>query len=203
MDNQLSFDSHIRAVCRSCNYHIRALSHIRNLLPFEIAQTLACSIVGTRIDYCNALLVGAPKSTLSKLQRIQNNLARVVLQMPRRTHADPLLYKLHWLPVEHRVTYKLALLTHKVQSTATPQYLNVLLKRRICDRTLRSSDMLKFDIPRVNTVIAGRAFRVAAPTVWNSLPRHVSSCSTVTSFKKQLKTHLFNIAFKQFVTVHN
>ena len=48
------------------------------------------------------MLYGAIKTTLSRPQRLQNNLARVVLQVSRRTHAQPLLHQLHWLPVEHR-----------------------------------------------------------------------------------------------------
>src|SRR5664279_3897134 len=39
IDSQISFDSHIGAVCRSCNFHIRALTHIRHLLPMHVAHT--------------------------------------------------------------------------------------------------------------------------------------------------------------------
>ena len=85
IDPQLSFESHVREVCRACNFHLRALSHIRNLLSFQVAQTLACSIVCSRLDYCNSMLYGAPSKSISKLQRIQNNLARIVLEVPRRT----------------------------------------------------------------------------------------------------------------------
>ena len=64
-----------------------------------------------------------------KLQRVQNNLARIVLQLPRRTvHARPLLYKLHWLPVEQRIVYKTALITYKVRAQSTPEYLLTLLQ---------------------------------------------------------------------------
>ena len=63
-------------------------------------NTLACSIVCSRFDYYNSVLYGAPSKSISKLQRIQNNLARIVLEVPRRTHAPPLLHQLHWLPVE-------------------------------------------------------------------------------------------------------
>ena len=38
-----------------------------------------------------------------KLQRAQNNLARVVCQRRARTDARPLLHSLHWLPVKQRV----------------------------------------------------------------------------------------------------
>ena len=34
-------------------YHLRALQHIRHLLPFSTAQTLACSLIMSRLDYCS------------------------------------------------------------------------------------------------------------------------------------------------------
>ena len=41
---------------------------------------------------------------------------------------DPaVLRSLHWLPVRQRVTYKVALLTHKIRTTATPTYLSELV----------------------------------------------------------------------------
>ena len=73
---------------------------------------VACSIVASRLDYCNALLSGAPAATLDKLQRAQNNLTRVVCQSRSRTDVRPLLHSLHWLPMRQRVTYEVALLTH-------------------------------------------------------------------------------------------
>jgi len=52
-----------------------------------LAQTLACSLILSRIDYCNAVLHGAPSYSNKKLQRAQNNAARIVLEAPRRSHA--------------------------------------------------------------------------------------------------------------------
>ena len=47
-------------------------------LTQEVANTVACSIVGTRIDYCNSLFYGASEKYLDKLQCLQNKLVRVV-----------------------------------------------------------------------------------------------------------------------------
>jgi len=67
---------------------------------------------------------GAPSGTVQKLQRVQNNAARIVLQAPGRSHANPLLEELHWLLVQQRITYKLAVLTFKIGRTSTPAYLS-------------------------------------------------------------------------------
>ena len=68
------------------------------------------------------------------------HLARVVCQSRGRTDARPLLHSLHWLPVRQRVTYKLAVLTHKVRTTATATYLSELVQTHAPHRALRSSD---------------------------------------------------------------
>jgi len=48
----------------------------------------------------------------------------VLLQAPRRSDVNSLLQTLHWLPVEQRINYKLAVLTFQTQQTSSPQYLN-------------------------------------------------------------------------------
>jgi len=66
-DSNLRFDFHARNVAKACNFHTRALRHVRSLLTDDVAQTVACSIVASRLDYCNALLSGAPAATFEKL----------------------------------------------------------------------------------------------------------------------------------------
>ena len=108
LDQSLSFDQHVRNVVKASNFHIRALRHIRPLLNREVANTVACSIVSSRLDYCNSLLYGTTEKNIAKLQRVQNALARVVTQSVRRDHIRPVLQDLHWLPVAERVQYKVA-----------------------------------------------------------------------------------------------
>jgi len=40
-----------------------------------------------------------------------------------------------------------------------------------------------------------RAFGAVAPKVWHDIPDSIRACDTITSFKKNLKTYLFNQAF--------
>jgi len=50
-------------------------------------------------------------------------------------------------------------------------------------------------VPRTRTKFGDRAFSVAGPTVWNSMPESVRSAETLASFKRKLKRYLFNISF--------
>ena len=167
----LRFDYNARNVAKACNFHTRALHHVRSLLTDDVAQTVACSIVASWLDYCNALQYGAPATTFDKLQRAQNNLTRVVCHCWGRTNARPLFRSLHWLfPVRHRVIYKVAVLIHKMRATATPVYLSDLVQTHVPTRALRSSDTPLLVVPQTHTVLARRAYSVAAPSIWNFLP---------------------------------
>jgi len=57
---------------------------------------------------------------------------------------------------------------------------------------------------RSKTKINGWSFRVAAPTVWNSLPLHLHNATiSEWQFKSALKTHLFNLAYKWHLSSEN
>ena len=165
IDSDLSFDAQVNAVCRSCNHHNRALRQIRNNLSTDTTKTVACAIVGSRLDYCNSLLHNISKKNIQKLQRIQNNLARVVLKSPRLTSPEPMLASLHWLPIVYRIQYKLAIITFNALTTGQPTYLVDLLHRRVAIRHTHSSTPDSLVVPSIRTKMASRAFSHAAPTI--------------------------------------
>jgi len=108
--------------------------------------------------------------------------AGIVLEAPlRRSYASTLLRTLHWLPVQQRIDYKVALQTFKVRSTSTPSYLRLLIQDREHGRNLRSTTTAPCQ-PFTTTTFTKRAYRCFAPAVWNSLPQTVVSSDSVAVF---------------------
>jgi len=64
-----------RAIC---------LRHIRSLTDKDTATILVCSIVTSRLDYCNAVLYGTSENA-DRLQRVQNSLVRGVCNASYRS----------------------------------------------------------------------------------------------------------------------
>ena len=194
-DEDFNFRKHISHVCSTCFYHIRDLRRIRRHLSLDNAKSIACALVTSRLDSCNSLFYGLAEKDIKKLQRVQDTLARVVKGARSFVHAPPLLRSLHWLPIHFRISYKVRLLTFKTLHLEQPSYLHDLLVKATPSRLLRSNQGPLLTIPRVKTVTGSRAFSSCAPVLWNSLPLSLRSLHSPASFRKNLKTYLFDHAF--------
>jgi len=97
------------------------------------------------------------------------------------------------------VQYKIAVLTFKVLHDSAPRYLGPLVA--VADlpgrRALRSASTSRPAVapPIKLSTVDSRAFPVAAAQVWNDLPEAVVSLSSFQTFRRQLKTHLFQLSY--------
>lgn len=101
-DNNLSMESQINSICKSCYFQIRSIGKIRRYISDAACKTLIHSLVISKLDYCNALLYGLPDKSTDRLQRVQNCAARVISRTRRNEHISPVLIDLHWLPVNQK-----------------------------------------------------------------------------------------------------
>ena len=196
LDSALSMKSHIDSVTRSCYIQIRNLSKIRKYLSEDSAKTLSHAFVTSRLDSMNSILYDVPKTKTNRLQNIQNHVARIIKQKHKSCHITPIKIDLHWLPIEYRIQFKMLLLVYKSLHGKGPAYLASMLEPYRPSLNLRSKAQLRLRVPLVHKKYGDRAFSVAGPKLWNALPMSLKTCSSVNSFKKNLKTYLFKQAYK-------
>ncbi len=195
MDSDLNFQKHISFNYKTAFYHLRNMSKVRPILSLPDSEKLVHAFISSRLDYCNALFPGLTKQALYKLQLIQNAAARVLTKTKRCEHITPILASLHWLPVKHRIDFKILLTVFKALNGAAPSYISDMLTEYTPDRSPRSSSKNLLVIPRIHSKSAHGAFSHYGPTLWNSPPHELRSATTVSSFKSRLKTFLFSQAF--------
>ena len=83
---------------------------------------------------------------------------------------------LHWLPVNHHIAFKIAMLVFKGLHGKSPCYISEQLQYVSRQRHLRSNDQRLLVVPRTSCVLFGdRAFKTVGPVVWNSLPLYCIS----------------------------
>jgi hypothetical protein len=193
----LSLAAHVTKLTGTLYFQIRQLRTIRRTLTSDACHALVRALVLSRLDYCNGLLAKAPDYILAQLSGVMRAAARVILQLPRRGQvSDAIRRQLHWLDISERVRFKLCVLAYRCIHGTAPSYLSrcCVPVSSIAGRShLRSAASGDLFIPGTNTVTIGpRAFAVACPAAWNSLPTelHENSLSLLT-FRKKLKTYLF------------
>ena len=193
--SDMSLRKHVTKVCQASYYHLRNIQKIKRYLSKDTLHQLAHAFITSRLDFMNSLLYGIPQTLIQKLQRVQNSMARLVTGTKKREHITPVLQQLHWLPVKERISFKILLLTYKSLNNHAPEYLQGLLKPDI-KQGLRSSKKQCLIPPKTKLSTYGdRSFEAAAPRLWNELPLSIRQSTSVNSFKKNLKTHLFKQVF--------
>ena len=194
-DSSLSMENHITTVCRAAYASIRNIGRIRKHVNRETAEMMVHAFITSKIDIGNSLLHGITKTQLHRLQRIQNIAARLITYTKPHQHITPVLHDLHWLPVEQRITFKVALFVYKILYVSAPAYLTELVELYSPARNLRSAAKGLLQETVARNQWGSRSFHVAAAKIWNNLPISVCSAKSVCSFKTHLKTHLFQITF--------
>ena len=166
------FKSHFQ-----CSHHcaVQSLSFSSQITSTyqtdDMAILIADVLVQSRLDYYNSLFFNMSCFNINKLQRIQNPTARLALN-DWCSPSQEIFTKLHWLPIQLRIKFKMCTLTYKLLSANQPANLRSLITSYVPPWLLRSSDQCLLTQPRTRTCIEERAFSVCAPTEWNSLRVH-------------------------------
>ncbi len=142
-DSDLSFKKHISIVTKTAYYHLRNISKVCDSLSPSDSEKLVHAFVMSRLDYCNSVFAGLPKSSIKHLQRVQNAAAWMLTRCKTRNHITPTLRSLHWLTVFFWIEFNILLLVIKCLHVTAPIYLSNLLNKYTPVRSLRTSKYFK------------------------------------------------------------
>ena len=171
MYSALTFLQDISNLTRSSYFQLRRLRTICKAVSVPIFTSIVHAFVCSRIDYCNSLLIGLPKTRLSPLQTVLNAATRLIARLPRYSHISSYIKEhLHWLPISTHIEYKVLLIVLKAQMGVAPKYLHNAIRL----------------LPHPSVI---------GPSLWNRLPpsarASLLSSNLSTSFSL-LKTCLFS-----------
>ena len=147
IDSQASMIQHVNKVCKAAYMHLYNISRIKAYLDKSSLERIVHAFITSKLDYGNALLCGYPTTLLQRLQRVQNAAARTITGHNKYHHVSPVLKQLHWLPVEQRIKYKVALLVFKAKNKLGPVYLQELITPYTPTRSLCSGSQELLCVP--------------------------------------------------------
>src|SRR6218665_66724 len=190
---------YILCYTRSCYYQLRLLRTVSHSLSHKSAATLVHVFVTSWLDHCCSVLVGLALTLTAHLYRVLRSAARLIMGVPKYALiSDYMCDTLHWLPIQQRIFYRVAVLVWHCLLGIAPVYLQEFccpVSTLVGHQALRSSSGGDLLVPYVNTsTMQHRAFSVVAPSIWNSLPSQIRLLpkSYTPLLYKLLKTDLFH-----------
>ena len=188
----LSVADQVSKVVWSCYFNIRQLRTIRSSLTLDAAYALILS----RLDYCNSHYLSTPMCELHRLRMLINTVACMVSGRFRFDHiTDFVKDVLHWLLIKQSTFQSVYFGLHGL----APTYLSdFVVKSSVIPRRgyLRSSPQSQLIPAPHHRKFAECAFAVGCPMLWNLLPDTVCDVTSLTTFHRLLKDHLYNIAYE-------
>ena len=82
--------------------------------------------------------------------------------------------------------------THTALIDQSPVYISELIALYERPKQLRQRDPLSLKVPATKKLVGKQSFEFAAALVWNDIPFIVRQSDNLVSFKRNLKTYLFN-----------
>ena len=152
---------------------------------------LVRNLILSKLDYCNSILANIPEYLVHKLQKVLNASVRFIYDVRKHEHIKSYVRRAHLLPIKERIQYKLSLVVFKTLYGIAPTYL---------------TDMIKFYKPWRDLRVGRDKFTVEPrsemnfmcnkmSTAWNQLPLTLRRYTDMTTFKDELKTFYFNLAY--------
>ena len=82
-------DAHVGHITRVCFMMLRQIRAVAAYLPSFATRILVTSLVISKLDYCNSVLVGLPKTLTRRLQSVVNAAAKLVMRKHKYDHITP------------------------------------------------------------------------------------------------------------------
>ena len=197
LDEILDFKTQISKVASSSFMILRNIAKIKSLIPQESLCTLVCSLILSRIDYCNALYYKINSRELNVLQSVQNAAIRLVSGRHKYdcVSLSPLFLKYHWLKVRERIVFKICLTVHKCVWGDAPETLKDMM-------VMSNTRTKKLVEKKFQSAYGQRAFSCAGPKLWNCLPLELRMADETDKFKTLLKSYLITSPEKLYHQVN-
>ena len=169
IDNKLSFDNHVSAICKKINNEFNVMLRFRKLIDKQTLLKLYKAFILPHFYYCSSVWHFCGARNTDKVDNLNKRILRFILQDYSSPY-DILLSKVNLKTLFTRRLQNFMIILYKsLFFTDYPSYLRNMLTMRTSSYNLRGNYIL--DLPKAKTTTYGlHSFSYFASKIWNSLP---------------------------------
>ena len=191
LDSKLNWNEHILYICKRANTLMYRPNHFRRGTNFELRKHLIQSLLFPLVHYCCSVFCDISKGHKSTLQRVLNTEIRYIFGIRKSEHISPYRRQLGWLRVAGRREYFAACLLYKILSSGCPSYMTDFFIAKYSVYPVRGENPPTLVVPNSYTESLRRSFHVTSSILWNSIPLHIRTVSSLITFKRLINRHIF------------
>ena len=188
IDENLTWNHHINEICNKLKRFFHIFYNIRHLLSKNNIKTIYYAIIYSRIKYGISVYGQACNSKLKRVQKLQNQLLKVLSGKKFRFPTDELHDEFELLTVKEITDQEILTFVHNFFSNNLPPvfdgYFETLASRH-SRNTRNGSTLLK--IPSHQTNIAESSIKVKGAKLWNKLDNNLKNIPKAKHFKTKFK----------------
>ena len=186
VDNELKFDIHINKLCNKASQKLHALARISNFMSLEKRKVILKAFILSQFNYCPLLWMFHSRKLNNKINNIHERALRITYKDKTTSFTD-LLVKDNSVTIHQKNLQVLATEIFKFTRGYLPSLMESVFKLNDNHYNLRSG--LSLQSRNLKTVNYGEnSISNLAPKIWNLVPEHIKSCSTIESFKNKIKS---------------
>ena len=187
LHQDLSWRSHLelgnKPLLQALRSRLGGLRHLGKIVPEKGRKILANSLIISKIIYMLPVWGGTHPTHMKKLQRIQNNTARYVLNKGKKWKTLKLMREVNWLSVMEMMQYHSLILLWKLKNHNKP--------KQIANKfSWENNGNLNIVEPRLQTT--NTHYRWRTSRMWNELSPELKNANKISRFKTELKSWIKN-----------
>ena len=150
-----------------------------------VVQSLVLSV----LNYCLSVWGSTNKAQISRVKRLQNFSARVVVGgVKKYDHVTPLFDRLGWLRMDAKFVFDVCILVFKMKNKILPEWLLLLpTVNQMRTYTINTRHQNSYNVPRTSTDIGAKDLTISDPRLWNVLPTDIKQCQNMLVLNLDLK----------------
>ena len=191
INENLTWDDHVSSIVLKASKKINLLRHLSWFLPKCVLIQFYSSYILPCFDYADVIWNGCTVECCTKLERLQNYAARIILHRKRSDSATAMKSELGWESLSNRRKLHILTMTHKAVNGLLPSYLGDLFTRTnsVHSHHTRGSHTRLY-VPAGKTNYVHKFTVATAITLWNTLPDSIRSLKSSSNFKVAAKNYL-------------
>ena len=176
IDNKLWWDTHTDTLCKTLSERVFLLSKLKYIVDTDTLKLFFNAHFKSHIDYASVVWDGCSDALKKRLNSLLRRAGKLILP-DKNLNTDQKLNKIGMLSLHKQLDYNNGVFIYTALTNSAPLYISSLYK---------SPHYLQLPKPR----IIKNKHSLFCALFWNSLPVHLRSCHSLSSFKRNLRQHL-------------